>query len=108
MGLHAKNEISDHPISLKVPGNDRKTRGDLEGNFSDENFVHAKCPRLCKVTTIMHAKFVKVGSVNICLLYNKGRPVESPMQRGEISLEVEEQVEEENLVNSEGNIKMVL
>ena len=44
LGLQAENEISDHPISLKVPGNDRKTRGDLEGNFSDENFVHAKCP----------------------------------------------------------------
>ena len=102
MGLQAENEISDHPISLKVPGNDRKTRGDLEGNFSDENFVQAKCPRLYQVPAIVHTKFVKVGSVNIRLL--QGRPVESPMQRGEISLEVEEQVEEENLVNSEGNI----
>ena len=55
---------------------------------------------------IMHAKLVQVDTVNIRLLL--GRPIESPMQWGEISLEVEEQVEEENLVNSEGNIKMVL
>ena len=66
--------------------------------------LHAECPRLYQVPAIVHTKFVKVGSVNIRLL--QGRPVESPMQRGEISLEVEEQVEEENLVNSEGNIKI--
>ena len=51
----------------------------------------------------LHTKFVNVGTVNIRLLL--GRPVESPMQWGEISLKVEEQVKEENLVNSEGNIK---
>ena len=85
---YVNNVDSNQPISLKVPGNDRKSRGDLGRNYFNV-LMPANCGEeekqktekykqaLLKVPTVVKRRNRKWKSKQALL---KGRPVESPMQ----------------------------